>query len=60
MIDHVPYEVKAAADSIDDDVLGVSYKVKKAEKVQEQEVKKQPQQKAPEPVEEFDEDSIPF
>lgn len=60
VVDHVPYEVKAAADSIDDDVLGVSYKVKKVEKVQEQEVKKQPQQKAPEPVEDFDEDQIPF
>lgn len=38
VVDHIPYEQKAAADSVDDDVLGVSYKVKKAEaKVEEKE-----------------------
>lgn len=31
VIKHVPYEARAVLDSVDDDVLGVSYKVKKAE-----------------------------
>ena len=41
VIDHVPYESKASADSVEDDVLGVSYKVKKVEgKPAEQEAPK--------------------
>lgn len=31
VLEHIPYEQKAAADSVDDDVLGVSYKVKKVD-----------------------------
>lgn len=31
VIEHVPYEGKNSSDSVDDDVLGVSYKVKKVE-----------------------------
>lgn len=31
VIEHVPYEGKASSDSVDDDVLGVSYKVKKVD-----------------------------
>lgn len=45
VIEHVPYEVKAAIDSVEDDVLGVSYKVKKAEKV-EPEAKVTPEKEA--------------
>ena len=72
VIEHVPYEGKAVADSVDDDVLGVSYKVKKAEaKVeaeQEQEAPKQeavkPKAKvkpAPQPVDDIDDGSdLPF
>lgn len=41
VIDHVPYEGKTSADSVEDDVLGVSYKVKKVEgKPAEQEAPK--------------------
>src|SRR5690606_28816110 len=36
VLEHVAYEQKAAADSVDDDVLGVSYKVKKVESKQEE------------------------
>lgn len=31
VIEHVPYEGKASSDSVEDDVLGVSYKVKKVD-----------------------------
>ncbi|MNL86186.1 hypothetical protein D3C87_2147960 [compost metagenome] len=60
MLEHVPYEVKAAADSVDDDVLGVSYKVKKVEgKTAEQGApKEQPKAEEPEPEDEFGD--IPF
>lgn len=65
VIDHVPYEQKGAADSVVDDVLGVSYQVKKADVKVEQEAPQEqakptakPQAKA-EP--EFDESSdLPF
>jgi hypothetical protein len=57
IVEHVPYETKSSADSVDDDVLGVSYKVKKSEKV-EKEVPKQ-STKEPESEEDFD-DSLPF
>ena len=38
VIEHVPYEGKTSADSVDDDVLGVSYKVKKASQPSEEDV----------------------
>lgn len=69
VLDHVPYEQKAAADSVDDDVLGVSYSVKKVEAKTAEEPKQEAKQEAPkaskkakvaEPEEDFDEDSIPF
>ena len=63
VIDHVPYEQKGAADSVVDDVLGVSYQVKKAEAAVEQEVQQQkPEARAKaEPEPEFDESSdLPF
>lgn len=68
VIEHIPYEGKTSADSVEDDVLGVSYKVKKteakvAEKEEEQEVPvpkaKSKAKVAPEP-EEFDEEELPF
>lgn len=69
VLEHVPYEQKAAADSVDDDVLGVSYKVKKAEGKVEESAKEEPKEEpakpkakakpAPEP-EDDDSDSLPF
>lgn len=65
VIKHVPYENKASADSVDDDVLGVSYKVKKAETkpVTAEEVQEKPKRQ-PDPhhsVDDgFDEESLPF
>lgn len=61
VLEHVPYEVKAAAESVEDDVLGVSYKVKKVE-TKESVPQEQPkeQTKAEEPsYDDFDSD-IPF
>jgi len=68
VIEHIPYEGKTSADSVDDDVLGVSYKVKKTEaKVAEQdkeeevpEVKAKGKAKATPVVEDFDDSDIPF
>lgn len=61
VIDHIPYEQKAAADSVDDDVLGVSYKVKKAEaKVEEKEEVKSPKPAPKADVESEDSDDFPF
>ena len=58
VIDHIPYEGKTSADSVEDDVLGVVYKVKKAEgKVAEQEAPKA--QPVPEP-EDDESDPLPF
>lgn len=58
VLEHVPYEQKAAADSVDDDVLGVSYKVKKAEgKAAEQD---EPKKEAPKAEQEPEDDDIPF
>lgn len=60
VVEHVAYETKAAADSVEDDVLGVVYKVKKSEKVvAEQEAPKQAA-KEPEPEEDFNSDQLPF
>ena len=63
VLEHVPYTGKTASDSVDDDVLGVSYKVQKAEaKVEEKEEAAQKSQ--PKPTEAFpdaDEDlDVPF
>lgn len=65
VIKHVPYEGKASSDNVDDDVLGVSYKVKKVDTPAEDSQKAQskatnPKQSKPEP--EFDnfDDDIPF
>ena len=58
VIDHIPYEGKTSADSIEDDVLGVSYKVKKADvKPAEQEA---PKQSAPQPEPEDESQDLPF
>lgn len=55
VVEHIPYEAKGAADSVEDDVLGVSYSVKKADKP----VAPAPQATQPEP--DFDDpDSVPF
>lgn len=67
VIEHVAYETAASSDSVDDDVLGVSYKVKKADVKVEQEAPQEQEQAKPavkpqaktEP--EFDESSdLPF
>lgn len=59
VIEHVPYEQKAAADSVDDDVLGVSYKVQKAEsKPAEKEEAPKPQAKQATPEPEIDDESL--
>ena len=47
VIDHVAYEGKGSSDSVDDDVLGVSYKVKKTEA---KPVEKEEEQEAPTPA----------
>lgn len=64
VIKHVPYEGKASADSVDDDVLGVSYKVKKAEtKPAEESAPPKSEQKQPQaPKEESEDilDDLPF
>lgn len=67
VLEHVPYEQKAAADSVDDDVLGVSYKVKKVdEKVEEGAAEEEPKaapkgKKEAEPAPDFDEsEELPF
>ena len=62
VIEHIPYEGKTSADSVDDDVLGVSYKVKKAEAKQEEAQADKPAPKAaPETEAEDDElNDVPF
>jgi hypothetical protein len=61
VLEHVPYEQKAAAESVEDDVLGVSYKVKKADgsKAVEREVPKEAPKVTPEP-ENDGSDDFPF
>lgn len=65
VIEHVPYEAKGGSGSVEDDVLGVSYNVKKVDTPAEGSQKAQskassPKQSKPEP--EFDnfDDDIPF
>jgi hypothetical protein len=71
VIEHVPYENKGGDGSVEDDVLGVSYKVKKvevksAEKEEEQEVPtpaaKPKAKAAPQPATDFDnfDEQLPF
>ena len=66
VIEHVAYETAASSDSVVDDVLGVSYQVKKGEAAVEQEEKSAPVQRPKaqakaEPEPEFDESSdLPF
>ncbi len=66
VLEHVPYEGKVAADSVEDDVLGVSYQVKKAEPkaaVAEQEAPKEKPAKKEQPKQEAEDDlddSLPF
>lgn len=66
VLEHVPYEAKGnGSGSVEDDVLGVSYQVKKADKaeVAEEASQSKPVQKqAPQPAPEdnFDEQELPF
>lgn len=63
VIEHVPYEGKSSADEVEDDVLGVSYKVKKVDvRAEEQEAPAaKPKAVKSEPVVQGDEfDDIPF
>jgi hypothetical protein len=64
VVEHVPYEGKTSADEVEDDVLGVSYKVKKVEAKAEEPKQEAPSAKgkpAPQPEPEFDESQdLPF
>ena len=62
VIEHVPYEAKAVADSVEDDVLGVSYSVKKVEaKAEPKQEQEAPKSKATKEELEFDEsEELPF
>ena len=65
VVEHVPFESKGSADSIQDDVFGVSYSIKKAESKVEQEqpvAVKQAAKQAPSPAQDFDsfDDELPF
>lgn len=62
VVEHIPYEGKTSADSVDDDVLGVSYKVKKAEVKQEEAQSDKPAPKAAPEVEAEDDElsDLPF
>lgn len=64
VLKHIPYEAKTSSDTVEDDVLGVSYNVKKVEaKVEEKAEEPKPapkaQPKAPEP-EDDEADPLPF
>ena len=56
VVEHVPFEAKGAADSIQDDVFGVSYSVKKADKPVEAKEPPVAQQQAEDPLD----SDIPF
>ena len=61
VIEHVAYETAASSDSVDDDVLGVSYKVKKADPAVEQSVQQERPKAQAKAEPEFDESSdLPF
>jgi hypothetical protein len=59
LIEHVVYEGAASSDSIEDDVLGVSYKVQRSEKVEAKPAEQEVTKAAPEPVDDLDE-QLPF
>lgn len=62
VIEHIPYEGKTSSDSVDDDVLGVSYKVKKVEAkpADEQEAPAPKPKAAPQPEPEDELTDLPF
>lgn len=59
VVEHVAFESKGSSDSVEDDVLGVSYTVKKADKPVAQQPEPQAVQVA-EPEADFDSSDIPF
>lgn len=63
VVEHVPYEGKASSDSVVDDVLGVSYQVKKAEAKAAEEAPKEQQakpQSKPAPAVDGMDSELPF
>ena len=65
VVEHVPYEGKTSADEVEDDVLGVSYKVKKVEAKAEEPKQEAPAAKGkpkaePQPEPDFDDEQLPF
>lgn len=60
VVEHVPYEGKGSSDSVQDDVLGVSYAVKKVEQPVQQEEVKANNNTASESNEDPLDDDIPF
>lgn len=66
VLEHVPYEGKGSSDSVEDDVLGVSYSIKKAEPKaveQEQEAPQAKEKAKPAPKQEPEDDldgNLPF
>ena len=63
VVEHVAYEGKGSSDSVDDDVLGVSYKVKKTEAKPAEEKEEAPAPKAkaaPVELDEEEESQLPF
>lgn len=59
VVEHVPYESKGNAEEVEDDVLGVVYKVKKTEQKTEEVPSKVKQEQQPESADDLD-DSLPF
>lgn len=59
VIEHVPYEGKTSSDSVDDDVLGVSYKVKKVD-TSAGDDQKEPTKSKPQVEDDFEEEQLPF
>ncbi len=60
VVEHVPYENKGSSDSVDDDVMGVSYKVKKVEPKVEEKEEATKAKAAPQPEPEDDSQDLPF
>lgn len=59
VVEHVPYEGKTSSDSVDDDVLGVSYKVKKVD-TSAGDDQKEPTKSKPQVEDDFEEEQLPF
>lgn len=59
VVEHVPYEGRATSDSVEDDVLGVSYKVKKVD-TPAGDGQKEPTKSKPQVEDDFEEDQLPF